>query len=635
MTDPVLAVRDLRIEVAPGRPIVDGVNLDLARGQVLGLVGESGCGKTSTALALLGFFRSGVRLAGGKVVVAGQEVTALPENERRLVRGRVISYVPQEPGVALNPSLRIGEQLRRMVSLHLPSSDTGKVIREAMERVDLPTERGFLRRFPHQLSGGQQQRVTIAIALACHPAVAVLDEPTTGLDVVVQAWLLAGIRRLQSESGLAMVYVSHDLAVVASIADRIAVIYAGRVVEEGPTRSIIDSPRHPYTRGLIAAIPDSRAPRTITGIPGVAASASAWRAGCAFAARCEQRTERCATEPHMDKAGPAHLVRCFHWTRTPPVGSAAAAAGKADIHGAPLLEVTNLHAGYAGRGERVVASSDVSFVVSAGECLALVGESGSGKTTIARCVAGLHAPDSGTIRLAGMDLAPLAADRTREARRRIQIVFQNPYDSLNPRHTIRDAVSRPARFLRGLTGAKLRAEVELLLAQVRLPRAVADRYPAELSGGERQRVAIARALAAGPELLVCDEITSALDVSVQAAVMELIADLRRALGIGVLLISHDLGVVASVADRLVVLRRGHVREQGPVRRLLESAKDEYTRQLVLAAPTLVPPGPAPGLPAGSALPADGMQGQEGAGQLGAAVMTARQDSADGQEEVGE
>jgi peptide/nickel transport system ATP-binding protein len=578
---------------------------------VLGLVGESGCGKTSTALALLGFFRSGVRLASGKVVVAGQEITALPENQRRLVRGRVISYVPQEPGVALNPSLRIGEQLRRMVSLHLPDSDAEEVIRQAMERVDLPFEPGFLRRYPHQLSGGQQQRVTIAIALACRPAVAVMDEPTTGLDVIVQAWLLAGIRRLQSEIGLAMIYVSHDLAVVSSIADRIAVLYAGRVVEEGPTRSIIDAPRHPYTRGLIAAIPDSRAPRTITGIPGVAASASAWRNGCAFAGRCEQRTQRCQAEPQLERAAEAHRVRCFHWMRTPPLVAAAAAPVKPNAPGTALLEVRNLQAGYAGRGERVVAASDVSFAVSVGECLALVGESGSGKTTIARCVAGLHAPDSGAIVLAGTELAPLAADRTREARRRIQIVFQNPYDSLNPRHTVRDAVSRPARWLRGLSGAKLRTETELLLAQVRLPRAVADRYPAELSGGERQRVAIARALAAGPDLLVCDEITSALDVSVQAAVMELIADLRRTLGIGVLLISHDLGVVASVADRLVVLRRGHVREQGPVRQLLQSAHDEYTQQLVLAAPTLDPAGAVPGPPPGSALAAGGVQTPDG------------------------
>jgi len=587
VTDRVLVARDLCIEAGPRSPIVDGVSMELARGEVLGVVGESGSGKTSTALAMLGFFRSGLSLTRGTVEISGQLITAMPESKRRLLRGRVISYVPQEPGVALNPSLRIGEQLRRMVSRHLPGSDAEQVIRETMERVDLPSQPAFLRRFPHQLSGGQQQRVTIAIALACRPTVAVLDEPTTGLDVVVQASLLAGIKRLQSETGLAMVYVSHDLAVVASVADRIAVMYAGRVIEEGPTKSIIDAPRHPYTRGLIAAIPDSRSPRNIVGMPGVAARALAWQGGCAFALRCEQRTDKCTVDPPFENAGRLHHVRCFHWQRTRPVthDGAAVADGDHDAR-APLLEVTELNAGYASRGERVVASAGVSFFVSSGECLALVGESGSGKTTIARCISGLHAPDSGVIQLAGTPLAPRAADRPRDARRRIQIVFQNPYDSLNPRHTVRDAVSRPARLLRGIAGPQLRSQVDVLLEQVRLPTTVADRYPAELSGGERQRVAIARALAADPELLVCDEITSALDVSVQAAVMELIADLRRSLGIGVLLISHDLGLVASVADRLVVLQRGHVREQGNVREILASPRDEYTRQLVSAAPTL-------------------------------------------------
>jgi peptide/nickel transport system ATP-binding protein len=588
MSPPVLSVQGLVLTTRAGRRIVDGVSLEVGKGELLGVVGETGCGKTSTALACLGFFRPGIKHAGGTIVVAGEKISAMPERRRRELRGKVISYVPQEPGVALNPSLRIGEQIRRMVALHSPTDDEDAVVVSAVERVELPGTEEFLRRYPHQLSGGQQQRVAIAVALACRPAVVVLDEPTTGLDVLVQAGLLDEIKRLQAATGVAMVYVSHDVAAVASIADQMAVMYAGRIVEQGPTNAVIGTPRHPYTRGLIRAIPDSRAPKQLVGIPGLAARGDAWE-GCAFRDRCELRSEECSAEPELAVIALNHLVRCFHWDRSTSALPIAEATWQAPDRVQPLLEVTELHAAHVSRSERVVASAGVSFAIAPGECLALVGASGSGKTTIARCIAGLHVPESGVIKLGDVVVPARARDRPREIRRRIQIVFQNPYDSLNPRHTAGDAIARPARLLRGLSGSAARKDALLLLEKVRLPAAVADRYPAELSGGERQRVAIARALAAGPDLLVCDEITSALDVSVQAAVLNVIDDLRRDLGVGVLLISHDLGVVASVASEIAVLRKGEVCEMGSTREVMTCPRDEYTRQLVEAAPSLEAP----------------------------------------------
>ncbi len=456
----------------------------------------------------------------------------------------------------------------------------------ALQRVGLPAETMFARRYPHQLSGGQQQRVTIASALVCEPVAVVMDEPTTGLDVVTQARILEEVDRLRVESGLGVVYVSHDLAVVASIADRIAVMYAGRIVEDGPTAELLARPRHPYTRGLIASIPDHVAPRRIRGIPGVAVGVGERPAGCAFAPRCAQRVELCDRElPALDDAGDRHEVRCFEWRATPRIELEPLVATRAEAEAAgPLLEVEGLGAAHSSRHETVVAADDVSFVLAAGECLALVGESGSGKTTIARCVAGLHEPSAGRIVFDGEPLAARARARPREARRRIQIVFQNPTDSLNPRRRIADEIARPARVLRGLSRAEARAEVTGLLERVRLPARLAGRFPGELSGGERQRVAIARALAAKPDLLICDEITSALDVSVQAAVLDLLSELRAELGLALLFISHDLGVVASVADRVLVLDRGAVCEQGRVAQVLAKPERDYTRRLLDAAP---------------------------------------------------
>jgi peptide/nickel transport system ATP-binding protein len=578
-----LRAEGLTVALESGEPIVEDVSLAVAPGEIVGVVGESGSGKTTLALALLGYARPGVAITAGDVTAGGQAVLGRGERGARPLRGRVISYVAQDPGAALNPSLRIRAAIADMRRAHARAGGAADVA-AALARVHLPADPAFAGRFPHQLSGGQQQRVAIAVALVCEPPVAVLDEPTTGLDVVTQARILDEVDRLRREAGLALVYVSHDLAVVGAIADRICVMYAGRIVEEGPAAAVLAGPRHPYTLALRSSIPDPATPRRLRSLPGVAAGVGERPAGCAFAPRCPQRTPRADEElPPLEDTGGGHLVRCFEWRRTPApedvprVPLALRAAGRA-----PLLAVERLRATHPG----VLAADDVSFTVADGECVALVGESGSGKTTIARAVAGLHPWDAGEVLLDGSPLAPHARRRTREERRRIQLVFQNPLDSLNPRHRVGDAVARPARLLRRLSQAEAEREAGGALERVRLPARAARRFPAELSGGERQRVAIARALAAHPRLLVCDEITSALDVSVQAAVLELLGALRVELGLALLFITHDLGVVASVADRVLVLDRGVVLEGGPVERVLREPAHPTTRRLVEAAPRL-------------------------------------------------
>jgi peptide/nickel transport system ATP-binding protein len=584
---PALAVSGLTVALTSGEPVVEEVTLAVSPGEILGLVGESGCGKTTTALALLGYCQPGVRIVSGEITVAGETMSGRDERAARRLRGRLVSYVPQDPGNALNPALRISRAIQDMLDEHAAERELSSV-REALENVNLPATREFGRRYPHELSGGQQQRVTIAVALVCEPPLVVLDEPTTGLDVLTQARILREIERLRSERGLAMVYVSHDLAVVSQIADRIAVMYAGRVVEEGPTVAVLREPKHPYTHGLVASIPDHARPRRLQGIPGVAPGPGEWPDGCAFRPRCSLAVERCELElPALEDIGAGRRVRCFEWRRVEAldVGELPQARVGAGEVG-PLLEVEGLTAEYGRGRERVVAARDVGFTVARAECLAVVGESGSGKTTIARAVAGLHEPSAGRILLDGAPLAGRVRDRPREARRRIQLVFQNPYDSLNPRHRVRAAVARPAVVLRDLSRREAEAEVGELLERVRLPARVARRFPDELSGGERQRVAIARALAAQPDVLVCDEITSALDVSVQAAVLEVLGELRADLGLALLFISHDLGVVSAIADRVVVLEAGSVREEAPVAALLAGASHEYTRRLLEAAPRL-------------------------------------------------
>lgn len=585
MTETALRVANLEIALKSGHPIVEDVSFTLGQGETLAVVGESGSGKTTLGLALLGYARSGVRIAGGSVLAGGTEMVGPREDELRGLRGRVVAYVPQDPASSLIPTLRVGAQVHEIQRMHGRRVDR-QVTAEVLAAVQLPSTRTFLRRYPHQLSGGQQQRLALALAIVSEPAVLVLDEPTTGLDVVTQAHILASIKEIQQRTNAAIVYVSHDLAVVASIADAIAVMYAGRIVEysESPV-DLFALPRHPYTAGLIASVPDHVTPRVLHGMSGVAVGVGDRPTGCAFAPRCRQRVTECdEAMPPLSRIDSGHDVRCLRWKATPATTRVKRVAVVEDDHAARLLQVIGLRAVHADRMGEVVAAEAVSFSVRRGECVALVGESGSGKTTIARCIAGLHAPSAGSILLDGEPLAPGARQRPKLARQRLQIVFQNPYDTLNPRLTVRASLLRAMRFFGHAENSQ--ADMLELFARVRLPDSLADRYPSELSGGERQRVAIARALAARPEVVICDEVTSALDVSVQAAVLELLSSLRGEIGVSLLLITHDLGVVASIADRVIVLERGVICEQGTVADVLAHPQDAYTRRLVSAAPTI-------------------------------------------------
>jgi peptide/nickel transport system ATP-binding protein len=588
VASPAVEIRDLHVQTTSGDSIIEGVSLAIAPGEVLGLVGESGSGKTTAALSMLGYTNPGACIRAGEIAIGGEVVQASSERASRHIRGQLISYVPQHPESSLNPSMRIGDAIVEMLRSQPGKEKRRSLVGPALAKLGLPESKEFRRRYPHQLSGGQQQRVCISVALVREPPVVVLDEPTTGLDVVTQATILNELRRLRAEHRISMLYVSHDLAVVANVADRIAVMYAGRIIEEGPARQILRHPRHPYTRGLLTSIPDHVRPRALQPMAGVAVGVGERPAGCCFAPRCPLRIPACeSTMPPLAEVGSHHLVRCLRADQvTDPDPPPLALVSSHDDATQPVLTVSHLRAVHRGRGETVVAADDISFELGRGRCVALVGESGSGKTTIARSIAGLHPLASGEIRLGDELLAPETRKRTVEQRRRVQLIFQNPRDALNPKQRIRTIIGRPAQALRGLGAAAARAEVDRLLETVRLSKRLAERYPAELSGGERQRVGIARALAAQPELIICDEITAALDVSVQAAVLSLLGDLREELGLALLFITHDLGVVATVADHVLVLENGLICESGPTETILSSPEREYTKRLLAAAPSI-------------------------------------------------
>ena len=577
--------------------VLHHVNLDVHAGEIVGLVGESGCGKSSLSLLLMGYRHPSARVRSGEIRFDGRDLLAMSEADLSRVRGNRIGFVPQNPTTALNPGMRVGAQIAEVLRVHGRAASR----EAAMERivalfgdVGLPEPHALVRRYPHQLSGGQQQRVTIAMALACEPDLLVLDEPTTGLDVTTQEQIIMLLQRLRARHGTAMLYVTHDLGVLSELADRISVMYAGHLVESAPTDVLFEHPRHPYTRGLIGSIPrlDGRRPREgrLTGyldrrqIP----------PGCPFQPRCPLADERCPVERQvLAERAPGHAVACRNAEKVTPLVLDDGGVRLERKDSPTLLEVENLDLRYGELSlyRRLVPSAlppvvvrDVSFSIAEAEVVALVGESGSGKSTIARAISGLLTPIGGRIALRGQALEGSIGARSRDTVRRIQFIFQNPDASLNPRQSVGRALARPIEvFFDSARGAP-RALVEKALGEVLLSTDYAGRYPDQLSGGERQRIAIARALVAEPDLLLCDEVLSALDVSVQANVLDLLERLRRETSVAMLFISHDLAVVRRLADRVCVLYHGQVMELGPVEEVFEPPYHPYTLTLLMSLP---------------------------------------------------
>ncbi|TDD35526.1 ABC transporter ATP-binding protein [Actinomadura sp. KC06] len=589
-----VTVKGLRIDLAGrGVDVVDCVDFTIAAGEVLGLVGESGSGKTTVGLALLGDARRGARIAGGSILIDGQDVASLAPGKLTALRGSTVAYVPQDPSMALNPALRLRRQLTELFEFHqpdLPGKEQDERIRTTLREVGLDSDDTFLDRFPHQLSGGQQQRVTLALAFLLRPRVIVLDEPTTGLDVTTQARVLKTVRELCAVHRVAALYVTHDMAVVAELAHRIMVMYAGRVVEAGTSAQIFDRAVHPYTRALLAAVPVVSERRELAAIPGDTPPPGRRPTGCMFHPRCAEALPECAsTVPEPVKVDSGHDVLCIRAehlasgpSREAPRQAAARTGGRDEV----LLRVSHLDAFH---GRRQILH-DVSLELTRGECLALVGESGCGKTTLARSIIGLHRQHSGGITFRDAAMATRARDRPLEQRRAVQYIFQSPYNSLNPRRSIGETLREPLKILFSMPSAKAATTIAEALERVSLSPSVASSYPNELSGGERQRVAIARALVCRPDVLVCDEITSALDVSVQASIVRLLRTLQDEEGLALLFVTHNLALVRTIADRVIAMRAGRLVETGQVDDVLDHPDDPFTRQLIAATPEFGAPG---------------------------------------------
>jgi peptide/nickel transport system ATP-binding protein len=581
-----LSVRDLSVQIGTANP-VDGVSFEIAPGETFALLGESGCGKSMTALALMRLLPSAARIAGGRIEFEGKDLCALTEAEMRPVRGGRIGMIFQEPATSLNPVLTVGEQIAEALRLHGAAAREERIV-ELLAQVGIPDPARRAHEFPFQMSGGMKQRAMIAMTLAGEPELLIADEPTTALDVTIQAQVLALLRDLQRQRGMALLLITHDLGVVAKMADRVGIMYAGQLVEVAPREAFFAAPGHPYARRLFASLPEaaSRRQRLAT-IPGSVPPLGTRFAGCRFVERCAEALPICRTQsPPWRTYAAGQTVRChleespFH-LQSRPLGRGdfvlATPVEKVGAGGtAPLLEAEGLKVHFPirqGIFQRTVghvrAVDGIDLRLTAGRTLALVGESGCGKTTVGKAILGLQLPTDGTVRLGGERLAGLMPSR-------MQMVFQDPFGSLNPRMRVGEIVAEGDRT----------ADVIELLEQVGLSAEMAGRYPHEFSGGQRQRIAIARSLAPHPQILICDEPTSALDVSVQAQILNLLSDLQEGLGLAYLFITHNIAVVDYLAHEVAVMYLGRIVERGSADEVLRSPCHPYTQALLAAVPKI-------------------------------------------------
>ena len=610
-TAPLLEVSDLRVSFPSEEGRIDavrGVNYTVADGEVLAIVGESGSGKSVSSLAIIGLLPEQARI-NGSIRLRGRELLGLGDRQMSALRGSSISMVFQDPLSALTPVYRVGEQIAEALLAHgsMSRKEAGERAIELLELVGIPDARVRARAFPHEFSGGMRQRVVIAMAIANDPALIICDEPTTALDVTVQRQILDLLRKARDITGAGVIMITHDMGIAATIADRVAVMYAGKVVETAPVAELFTAPRMPYTVGLLGSIPRMDGPprRPLIPIVGAPPAMHDLPRGCSFAPRCPVSIDDCtAAEPPLEKVAPRHSVACI---RTAEIGTTQLFdAYRQEIAEPPQQDVTEsdvvlrvtdlvktfpLTSGVVLRRKtgEVRAVDGISFTVRAGRTLALVGESGSGKSTTLSQIMDLVRPQSGSIEVLGNDVATLTKARTREIRRKMQIVFQDPSASLDPRLPIFDALAEPLR-IDGRSREEVNRRVPELLRQVGLRPEHADRYPADFSGGQKQRISIARALALDPSLLVLDEPVSSLDVSIQAGVLNLLRDLQAERGLSYLFVSHDLSVVRNLAHDIAVMLRGKIVESGPAEQIFADPRHEYTRSLIAAVPEPVVSG---------------------------------------------
>jgi len=605
---PVLEIEKLGVEYVDTfqrTAAVRDLSLTIHAGEVYGIVGESGCGKTTAALACVRYLPAKTRLSG-QIKFQGQDILSLSPRELRRLRGNRIAMVYQDSLAALNPALTIGLQMAEVLTTHQHVSDgvARGLCMEMLQRVHISDPALVLRRYPHQLSGGMQQRVVIAMALLLRPSLLIMDEPTTGLDVTIQAAVLDLVNELRHEFGTAILFISHNLGVIAGLCDRVGVMYAGEMVEEADIRSLFQAPKHPYTIGLLRCIPRLDASKQnyrLWSIPGRVPPLNALPAGCIFAARCPLAQDECrARTPALQRVGRERWSRCFFWdkldpavfgSQPPEVDPAPTAASP--LRGAELLDVHGLRVHFRQsegmfslwtKPKKVLAVDGVSFSVPSRSTLSIVGESGSGKSTIARTIAGLTPLTAGQIRFDNHDLKTLVRQRQVSVLQSLQMVFQNPDSTLNPQKTAADELRRSLRLFRVVPRAQEDEAIEQLLQAVGLDSSYGQRYPAQLSGGEKQRIAIARAFAGRPQLVLCDEPTSSMDVSVQSMVLNLLLRLQQGYGVSLLFISHDLSLVRYMSDYVAIIYLGKICEIGQVEQVFRPPYHPYTEALLSAVP---------------------------------------------------